>query len=267
MISLPNEKKGGQAMTQMQEETLVEYTLDLGRQMMECGAEAWRADNTIARIFRAYGLDVLDVHTMATQTAATVKFPDGRHYTSTCMIQPEKTGTNLRRLEGINAVARRLCEYPPDIEDLPVVMPVKGPRWSWSVFAGYLLGAGAFAVFFGGRLWDGIMAALIGGAIYLMEQFRGIHRQNRTIYTVVACFLSGLLARWISSGIPGLRLDMIVIGDIMLFIPGLSLVNGVRELFYADILTGVYRIIEALLGTGAIAVGYAAALLIGGGLL
>ena len=60
---------------------------------------------------------------------------------------------------------------------------------------------------------------------------------------------------------------MIVIGDIMLFIPGLSLVNGVRELFYADILTGVYRIIEALLGTGAIAVGYAAALLIGGGLL
>ena len=111
------------------------------------------------------------------------------------------------------------------------------------------------------------MAALIGGAIYLMEQFRGIHRQNRTIYTVVACFLSGLLARWISSGIPGLRLDMIVIGDIMLFIPGLSLVNGVRELFYADILTGVYRIIEALLGTGAIAVGYAAALLIGGGLL
>ena len=50
MISLPNEKKGGQAMTQMQEETLVEYTLDLGRQMMECGAEAWRAGD-----LRRYG--------------------------------------------------------------------------------------------------------------------------------------------------------------------------------------------------------------------
>lgn len=29
-----------------------------------------------------------------------------------------------------------------------------------------------------------------------------------------------------------------MIGDIMLFIPGLVIVNGVREFFYADILTG-----------------------------
>ena len=44
-----------------------------------------------------------------------------------------------------------------------------------------------------------------------------------------------------------------------------TLVNGVRELFYADILTGIYRVIEACLGAGAIAVGFAAALMIGGG--
>ena len=81
------------------------------------------------------------------------------------------------------------------------------------------------------------------------------------------CFLSGLLAQGVAALVPGLKLDMVVIGDIMLFIPGLSMVNGVRELFYADILTGIYRIIEAFLGAGAIALGYAAAMLIGGGLL
>ena len=91
-------------MTRLQWESLVEYALDLARQMMECGAEAWRADNTLSRIFKAYGLEVLDVHTMATQTAATVRLPDGSHYTSTSMIQPEKTGTNLRRLEGIQTI-------------------------------------------------------------------------------------------------------------------------------------------------------------------
>ena len=252
-------------MTRIQWEALVEYALDLGRQMTECGAEAWRADNTMSRIFKAYGLEVLDVHTMATQTAATVKLPDGSHYTSTRMIQPEKTGTNLRRLEGINAVARQICETPPAVEDLPMVLSASGPRWSWPVFFGYLLGAGAFAIFFGGGLMDGLIAALIGGAIALMEQFRSIHMQNRTIYIIAACFLSGLLAQVLSGAVPGLRLDMVVIGDIMIFIPGLSMVNGVRELFYADILTGVYRVIDALLGAGAIAVGYAAAFLIGGG--
>ena len=53
----------------------------------------------------------------------------------------------------------------------------------------------------------------------------------------------------------------------MLFIPGLVIVNGVREFFYADILTGVYRLIEALLIAGAIAVGYAVSLVIGGQIL
>ena len=254
-------------MTRPRWEALVEYTLDLARQMMECGAEAWRADNTMSRIFQAYGLEVLDVHTMATQTAATVKLPDGSHYTSTCMIRPEQTGTNLRRLEGINAAARTICDAPPAVEDLPVLVSASGPRWSWPVFAGYLLGAGAFAVFFGGGARDGLVAALIAGVVYLMEQFRSYHRQNRTIYILAACFFSGLLASWLAALLPGLQLDKIVIGDIMLFIPGLSLVNGVRELFYADILTGVYRVIEAVLGAGAIALGYAAALLMGGGLL
>ena len=42
-------------MTRQELEYLVEYTLNIGRQMMECGAEGWRAENTMARIFRAYG--------------------------------------------------------------------------------------------------------------------------------------------------------------------------------------------------------------------
>lgn len=253
-------------MTRLEWEALVEYTLDLGRQMMECGAEAWRADNTMARIFRAYGLEILDTHTMATQTAVTVKFPDGSHYTSTCMIQPDKTGTDLQRLEIINAAARHICETPPAVEDLPLSLDSFAPRWSWPELAGYLLGAGPFAIFFGGGLLDGIVASLIAGVIYLMEQFRRLHRQHKTIYTVVACFLAGLLARACAGLSSNLHLDWIMIGDIMIFIPGLSLVNGVRELFYTDILTGIYRMTEAVLGAGAIAVGYAAALMIGGGL-
>lgn len=254
-------------MTQVERESLVEYTLNIGRQMMECGAEAWRAENTMARILRAYELEVLDAHALASQTAVTVKDRDGSHYTSTCMVLPDKTGTNLQRLEDINAAARYICDRVPPLKDLPKSMDQNGPRWSWPEMFGYLLGGGGFAVFFGGTVLDGLAAALIGFLIYCMEQFRRAHRQHRTIYTLVACFLSGILARMVCGLDLGLNLDMIVIGDIMIFIPGLSLVNGVRELFYTDILTGIYRMTEAFLGAGAIAAGYAAAMMIGGGLL
>ena len=100
-------------MTRAEWEALVEYTLNIGRQMMECGAEAWRAENTMARIFRAYGLEVLDAHVIATQAAVTVKTPTGEHYTSTCMILPDKTGTDLGRLETLNAAARHICDATP----------------------------------------------------------------------------------------------------------------------------------------------------------
>lgn len=254
-------------MTRMECETLVEYTLDLGRRMMECGAEAWRAENTMARIFRAYHLEVLDAHAIATQAAVTVKAPDGTHYTSTCMILPEKTGTDLERLELINALARHICDQPPAVHDLLKMTEPSGPRWSWREFAGYLLGAGPFAVFFGGTLLDGVAAALIAAVIYCMEQFRQAHHQNRIIYTVLACFASGVLAQLCTGAGLGVNLDMVMIGDVMLFIPGLALVNGVRELFYSDILTGLYRMIQAILGASAIAVGYAVSLMIGGGFL
>lgn len=254
-------------MTRKDWEALVEYTLNIGRQMLECGAEAWRAENTMARIFRAYGLEVQDAHVLATQAAVTVKTPEGEHYTSTCMILPEKTGTDLERLEILNAAAREICQAPPPVDRLPLVLRRPAARWSWRELAGYVLGSGAFAVFFGGSLLDGMASGTIGGIVYVMEQVRRVHRQNKVIYTAVACFLAGLLAQlclWLGFGN---NLDRVMIGDIMLFIPGLVIVNGVREFFYADILTGVYRLIEALLIAGAIALGYAVALMLGGRLL
>lgn len=251
-------------LTNKELERLVEYVLDLGRQMMECGAEAWRADDTMMRIFKAYGLRVLNSHTMATQTHVTVKAVDGPSFTSSRYVNPKKTSTNLKKLECVNSVARSICDNTPPIDDLPQFKETSGPNLSWTILSGYLLGAGAFAIFFGGSLFDGIAASVIAAVVYLMEQIRFFHGQNRTIYTIVACFISGILAQVLSRLSGSIHLDMVMIGDIMLFIPGLSLVNGVRELFYADILTGIYRMIEAVLGAGAIATGYAAAIVIGG---
>lgn len=81
-------------------------------------------------------LEVLDAHTIATQAAVTVKTPAGEHYTSTCMILPDKTGTDLERLETLNAAARQICAAPPPLEHLPLCLnrrPCGGPGGSWWV--------------------------------------------------------------------------------------------------------------------------------------
>ena len=83
--------------------------------------------------------------------------------------------------------------------------------------------------------------------------------------TFVAGFVSGLLALGLTRLGLGHQADKIMIGDIMLLIPGLLLVNAIKEMFNRDIVTGLYRLIEAVLVALAIAGGYALAFLVMGG--
>ena len=55
-------------------------------------------------------------------------------------------------------------------------------------------------------------------------------------------------------------LDKIIIGDIMLMIPGISLTNSVRDMLLGDTLSGTMRLVESLLWAGAQAAGFMAAI-------
>ena len=58
-----------------------------------------------------------------------------------------------------------------------------------------------------------------------------------------------------------------MIGDIMLYIPGLLLVNSIKEMFNRDITTGINRFIEAIIIAIAIAGGFALSVICLGGVL
>ena len=60
--------------------------------------------------------------------------------------------------------------------------------------------------------------------------------------------------------VPGLNQDKIIIGDIMLLIPGIALTNSIKDMLVGDTLSGVLRLIEALLWAGALACGFMAAI-------
>ena len=62
----------------------------------------------------------------------------------------------------------------------------------------------------------------------------------------------------------GVQLDKVVIGNIMLLIPGLELTNGMRDLFSGDVLAGLLHIGEAIFLAMVIALGAAYILSLGG---
>ena len=82
---------------------------------------------------------------------------------------------------------------------------------------------------------------------------------NDVTFQFAASFLTGCGICSFKALFPGLHLDKIMIGDIMLLIPGLMTTNAIRDILIGDTLSGVIRLIVSLLRAAALALGFIAA--------
>lgn len=257
-------------MTREDSELLLEYILDITSQMVECGAEARRVEGTAYHIAEAYGFELRCANALNSMVEVSVKDSEGHHYTQASRVLT--TGTDLGKLERLNALARRICAEKPEVSVIGQWLQhenkVKNSRLI--EFIGYITMTFGFAIFFGGDVMDGIASAIVSVVVFFLNLLLN-HRiqanQNKLFYTFIASFISGCLALVLVKVGLGHHADKVMIGDVMIFIPGLAVVNGVRELFYRDIITGLYRMIEAIILAVAIAAGFACSILLLGGIL
>ena len=87
-------------------EQFLELTLSLGRQYVETGAEIKRVEDSLYRIYKAYGFENIEIYAITSLIVVTIKGPDGTHYTQS--VRVTSGGTDLGRLEDINALIRYL---------------------------------------------------------------------------------------------------------------------------------------------------------------
>ena len=108
---------------------------------------------------------------------------------------------------------------------------------------------------------DGLAAAVIAFFLTLFARFRPL-RINSMVKSLISSFAAGILSVLCVMMGFGNHVDKIIIGTIMLEIPGLSFGNALRDLLCGDTLAGTMRFIQAILQTLMIALGYMAALVL-----
>lgn len=248
---------------------VMECALDMGETMLRCGAEILRVEDTVTRICTAYGGGIVDVFTILSLIILSWKTDDGQNYTLTRRINPYTT--DLKKLEELNALSRYICEKKPPCDEIEqyisTIMAPEKRRIYKSKLSGYVLLASAFAVFFGGNLQDGLAAGVVAVLMYLWNYFFSSHNRNRVVYNLALSVVAGILCILsVFIGI-GQNADKVMIGSIMLLIPGISLMNSLRDMMCGDIITGILRLAEALMTAVAIAAGFGIAIMMFGGLL
>lgn len=246
---------------------VLDTILDIGCRLLEAGAEVRRVEDTVERLCLAYGAHDVDVFSIVVLVGVTVEGPNGDHYTQIRKVG--SIGNSLVRIEKLNALSRRLCACPQDpweVKDEVKRICQKQTYPTYLMYISAAVAAGGFAVFFGGSWLDGLLAAAIGVPIMLLSLYTPT-KVNSTLKTFVTAFVAGALALGVCALLAQCHPDKIMIGTIMLMIPGLALGTSLRDLFGGDMVSGLLRFVQASFTAAIIAAGYGLAWLTLGGIV
>lgn len=253
-------------LTKAEEYRFLHLLLDMGEMMMCSGGEVRRVENTLSLMGKAYGATETNVLVITASIVLTMKFGDGNLITESRRV--ESPGSNkLWRLEELNALSRKCCENPLPIDELALeIKNCRQPANLWKFYLGSALAAGAFAVFFGGNIFDGVLSAFFALLVCFFQRKLSNVFPNNIIFNIVCSFVVGVLICLATKLIATTHTDMVIIGVIMLLIPGIAFTNSMRDILVGDTISGFMRLIESLLWAAGLAVGFMLAILLVGGI-
>lgn len=239
---------------------LLDAATALGYRLAMCGAETYRVEDSINRILSAYGMDS-ETFVIPNCMTVSIRTPDGEVLTRMRRIGIH--GNDLDAVERYTGLSRRICsETPPPDTIRDWISETDASRRYYPIpmqLLGSVLGAFGFALLFGGSLGDGLCACLCGLIIGLVNCWMEKVGANPFFRIIIAAFCMALPAY--GMGALGLapNPDAVIIGSLMILVPGLLFTNAMRDIIYGDTNSGINRVVQVLLIAVAIALGTAAA--------
>lgn len=244
---------------------LAEAFLDFGEAMLNAGGEIGRVEDSLDRLSRAYGALHTDVFAITSSIVLTLKFQNGDAVTVSRRIR-KGSDFDFEKIDRLNALARSCVNSPPDCEALRErIGSIAGtaPK-PWKLYAGSVLAAGGFCVFFGGTLADALISSLFALLIAFL-QLRFSHVcPTKTFFLFIVSFFCGMGICSLGRLLPVIHTDMVIIGDIMLLVPGIAITTAARDMVIGDTISGATRLVECLLWATMLAGGFMLAMILVG---
>ena len=250
------------------ENRIIKCVLDAGELILKSGGEINRVEDTMTRMFQAYGFLRADVFTITSSIVVTVYTAQGAILTQTRRIYGYDT--NLQRVALVNQLAREVCASPIGVEELECRLEEIDWSREWPFWFKILLygaTAAVFAVFYSGGVLEAVFAAVTGMGICLLLRLMQQAVSNAIVRYAACSAVGGLFLTLVQKCGISFHIDPAMMGNIMLLIPGLPFMNAIREMLAGDTMSGLLRLCESLIRTIAIAAGFIGAMtLMGGGL-
>ncbi|WP_315119931.1 threonine/serine exporter family protein [uncultured Clostridium sp.] len=227
-----------------------------GEIMLQSGAEIYRVEETLTRICTSY--EIQSAQSFVTPTGIIMSVTDNKDYVMTKIVRINRRTVDLDKIARINDLSRRISSEKLDLDYVEGVLEeIKhSARYNnKTLIFSSSMAAGFFTLVFGGTLKDFFVSLFIGFVIECIRIIIDRIDTNSFFINAIGGATSSLIA--LLSTTLGLanNTDKIVIGSLMLLVPGLAITNAIRDTLAGDLLAGTSRASEAFLIAVAIAVG------------
>ena len=225
----------------------------MGAEIVENGGEIARAEETVDRICKSLGAENIHVFIIPSLISVTATI-NGAEITSTRRIY--KNDLNLGALEELNSTSRKICNEK---------ISSKKTNYHYNIIFSIIcvmLATGSFCIFFGGSLTDAIISGIAGNLINFMPYSK--RSFNIFSRTLIEATISGILSFLPSMLGINTHPDKIMIGTIMLLIPGMSIGAAMKDLMSGNLIAGILQLTEAIIIALAIVLGFSISLIIFG---
>ena len=233
--------------------------LDIGEMLLSNGADVNRVEDTTMRLSSAFSFESCQVHAINSSIILTVTAEGGDVHTQARRIT--RIDTDLNKVSELNNLSREICAGMLDPEEIDAEMERIRDSSVYSpflIYLAYAAGAGFFTLFFGGSWQDVLYSIPVAILLRFFKVRLSRYNENKMVDNIILSALCSFLALGGEKIFPFLHADMIIIGDIMLLIPGLAFCNSIHDMVMGDTISGVLSLFETVLRALAIAIGYVA---------
>ena len=215
----------------MNYEKLFGLILDLGRDLIGCGGETHRVEDTLYRL--AAGYDYRDCSIWVVPSLIQATFTDPNGVVRTQIRHARGSSLNFNALDRLNAISRWACAEQLDPELFETRLKEvqnAAPSKKWISCLGVVLGGWGFAMFFGCDLWDSAIAALASMLVFFLVRMLSPKEGNPLVLNFFVSFVTEIFILLVCHFGPGNHMETITIAVVMLLISGLGAFNGLRDL-------------------------------------
>lgn len=237
----------------------IDAVLLAGRILMESGAEVFRIETTMNHIAKALDIEQFEAYVVNQGIIASGTNQLG--YQESKVMTVNETSIDLGKLEAVNALSRSLSKQNKVTASYIFhklrAINDSNPYPLKPILAAYFLGAGGFSLALGSSPSDSFTAAVAGLLAGWFSHLVSPRIHTPFLTTILASSIVSLSVNFLYFLGLGETRSIIILGALMIMVPGGFFVNAIREISHNNFAIGLTLLMSALMTCISISAGVA----------